>query len=87
MKKTSEEPKEDVTIINLSNIKEGHLDKIINESAKFKGNSEVMNESMKKSMHHGGSTFGKSPHIFKEQRGSSIHQNSMVMQQNPYRVS
>ena len=46
MKKTSEEPKEDVTIINLSNIKEGHLDKIINESAKFKGNSEVMNESM-----------------------------------------
>jgi hypothetical protein len=79
--------KEDVTIINLSNIKEGHLDKMINESAKFYGNSEVLNQSIKKSMHHGGSTFGKSPHIFKDTRMSSHNQTSIVVQQSSIRVS
>lgn len=57
--KRVEEPKEDITIINLSNIKAGHIDKIINESAKFKTGSEVLNESIKKSIYQGGSTFGK----------------------------
>mgnify|MGYP007117172311 CR=1 FL=1 len=74
--------------MNLSEIKGGHLDKVMNESAKFKTGSEILNESIKKSMQYGGSTFGKGQHVFnKEQRTSSINQTSIVVQQNPYRPS
>ena len=73
--------------MNLSDIKGGNIDKIINESAKFKTGSEILNESIKKSMQYGGSTFGKGQHVFKEQRTSSINQTSILVQQTQYRPS